>query len=318
MIAFKQMRKTASVILLIFITLSLATVTQADTYPSKNIVWIVSSEPGGGFDTYARALSPYLTKYLPNNVNVIIKNVSGAGGLKGASQIFYAKPDGYTIGYIYYPGVAIIQLEKDIGFDPAKMVPIAQIAADAQGLFVSAKSDLKTLEDLRKKQPLRILTQPKGVTMFSFNVIADNVFNLKAKFVTGYKGSTVVATGLMRGDGDMGILPVNNFINYVESGDLRIVLTFTEKRHPLTPEVPSAVELGYPKATACKSWKVLFGPPGLPADVTRILQDAFNKATNDPELQAWADKTKRPLEYIDGQAAWKELQDIFEVYKQYR
>jgi tripartite-type tricarboxylate transporter receptor subunit TctC len=278
----------------------------------------VSSAPGGGFDTYARAISPFLSKYLPNKVNVIIKNVTGTGGLKGASQIFYAKPDGYTIGYLYYPGIAIIQLDTNIGFDPSKMVPIAQIAVDAQGLFVSAKSDLKTLADLQKKDPLRILTQPKGVTMYSFNVIADNLFNLKAKYVTGYKGGTEVAAGLMRGDGDMGILNLTSFYRYVESGDLRVVLTFTEKRQPLTPDVPSATELGYPKATACKSWKVLFGPPGLPANITETLRVALKKSLDDPKLQAWAAKANTPLEFQDGRTAWKELQDVFEVFKQYQ
>lgn len=305
-------------ILAIFFSVTLTTLVGAKSYPSKNIVWIVSSAPGGGFDTYARAISPYLSKYLPNNVNVIIKNVTGAGGLKGATQIFYSKPDGYTIGYIYYPGIAIIQMDTDIGFDPNKLVPIGQIAVDAQGLFVSAKSKLKTLADLQKKAPLRILTQPKGVTMYSYNIISTKLFNLKSKFVTGYRGGSAVATGLMRGDGDMGVLNLTNFFRYVKSGDLRVVLTYTEKRHPLTPDAPSIAELGYPKATVCKSWKVLFGPPGLPADITKTIHAALKKSLEDPKLQAWAAKANRPLAYLDGQTAWKDLLDVFKVYKQYR
>ena len=157
--ACRKKKKIACIRLSIFISLSLTAVAGAEKYPRKNIVWIVSSAPGGGFDTYARAISPYLSKYLPNNVNVIIKNITGAGGLKGATQIFYSKPDGYTIGYIYYPGIAIIQMDTNIGFDPNKLVPIGQIAVDAQGLFVSAKSNIKTLADLQKKDPLRILTR---------------------------------------------------------------------------------------------------------------------------------------------------------------
>jgi len=290
----------------------------AADYPSKNIVWVVSSAPGGGFDTYARAVAPYLSKYLPNNVNIIIKNVTGAGGLKGASEIFQSPPDGYTIGYLYYPGIAIIQMERDIGFDPSKMVPIAQIATDAQGLFVSAKSDIKTLADLQKKDLVKILTQPKGVTMYSFNVIAEKMFGLKARFVTGYKGGADVSTGLMRGDGDMGILNLSHFYRYVQSGDLRVVLTFTKERDPLTPNVPSVAELGYPKATACKSWKVIFGPPGLPADIAATLQEAFKKSLEDPELKAWAAKAKSPFNYLDGETAWKELQEVFKTFKQYR
>jgi tripartite-type tricarboxylate transporter receptor subunit TctC len=154
--------------------------------------------------------------------------------------------------------------------------------------------------------------------MYSYNVISDKLFNLKAKFVTGYRGGSAVATGLMRGDGDMGVLNLTNFFRYVKSGDLRVVLTYTEKRHPLTPNAPSVAELGYPQATVCKSWKVLFGPPGLPADIANTIHDALKKSLEDPKLQAWAAKANRPLAYLDGQTAWKDLLNIFKVYKQYR
>jgi tripartite-type tricarboxylate transporter receptor subunit TctC len=290
---------------------------RAQSYPGKDISWIVSSEPGGGFDTYARAVSPYLEKYLPSKVNVVVKNITGGGGLKGASSIFNAKPDGYTIGYIYYPGIAIIQMTSDIGFDFTRLTPIAQIAVDIQGLFVSAKSDIKTLADLQKKNPLRILTQPKGVTMYSFCTIAGKVLNLKYKLVTGYKGGNEVATGIMRGDGDAGVLNLSEFIKYVKSEDLRVILTFSEKRDTLTPNVPSVKELGFPEATAINSWKVLFGPPSLPPDITKTLQTAFQKALEDPGLKAWADKAERALEFKDGESSWKELQTIVPIYKKY-
>lgn len=303
--------------LFVILNLMLPLFSQAQPYPNKPIVWIVSSAPGGGFDTYARAISPYLEKYLPRKVSVVVKNITGGGGLTGASTIFNAKPDGYTIGYIYYPGIAIIQMTSNIGFDFTKLTPIAQIAVDTQGLFVSAKSDIKTLADLQKKDPLRLLTQPKGVTMFSFCVIAGNVLKLKYKLVTGYAGGNEVATGIMRGDGDAGVLNLSEFIKYVKSEDLRVILTFSEKRDPLTPNVPSVKELGFPEATAIASWKVLFGPPNLPSDITSTLQTAFKKALEDPGLKAWAEKTERALEFKDGQSAWKELQTILPLYKKY-
>jgi len=304
---------------LIFIFVSFVSFAEAapDNYPSRDITWIVSSAPGGGFDTYARAVAPYLMKYLPRRVNVVIKNVTGGGGLSGASMLYRAKPDGYTIGYLFYPGIAIVAMESDIGFDLNKFTPIAQIAIDEQGFFVSAKADIKTLSDLQKKDPLRLLTQPKGVTMYSFCVIAEKLFNLKAKMVTGYKGGNEVATGIMRGDGDAGILNLNEFIKYVKSGDLRVVFTFSEKRDPLTPDVPCVTELGYPEGTAVRSWKVIFGPPNLPANITKTLQTAFKKALADPELKAWVEKTEKPLAYADGKEAWGKLQKVLTVFKKY-
>ncbi|MFC1815263.1 tripartite tricarboxylate transporter substrate binding protein [Thermodesulfobacteriota bacterium] len=306
------------VMLIIAIGLSLPVIAKAASYPRKPIVWIIPVGPGGTFDLFARVLSQYLPKYLPNKVNVVVKNMPGAGGLNGAGHLFRAKPDGYTIGYIMYPGITVLAMESNIGFDPDLSVPIAQISADPQAIFVSAKSNLKTLADLQAKDPLRIVTIAKGVTMYSFSVITGEAFNLKYKMVTGYSGGASVATGLMRGDGDMAVLMLNNYYRFVKSGDLRVVVTLTDKRHPLTPDIPSATELGGSLSTVCKSWKVVFAPPGLPDKLTKIIRNAFNQALNDPKFLAWSVKANKPISYLDGPAAWKGLQDVFPVYKKYR
>ncbi len=52
----------------------------AKDFPSKNIRWIVPYKPGGGFDTYSRAIARTMKKFLPKGVNVIVTNKPGAGG----------------------------------------------------------------------------------------------------------------------------------------------------------------------------------------------------------------------------------------------
>jgi tripartite-type tricarboxylate transporter receptor subunit TctC len=73
--------------------------------------FIVPYKAGGGYDIYARSVSPYLSKYLKEIApgakggDIIIRNESTAAGRKGRSLIFNAKPDGYTI---------ILHVEKKI------------------------------------------------------------------------------------------------------------------------------------------------------------------------------------------------------------
>ena len=67
----------------------------------------VACSPG----TYVRALAPSLEKNLPGDVNVLPKNLPGAGGRRGASDIFRSRPDGYTIGIFNMPGVLIPRLQ---------------------------------------------------------------------------------------------------------------------------------------------------------------------------------------------------------------
>ena len=76
-------------------------------YPEKNITLIIPFSTGGGFDTYARLIAPYVEKYLPRKVKVIPKNMPGAGGRMGLAAGYRAKPDGYTLTLANIPGVAI-------------------------------------------------------------------------------------------------------------------------------------------------------------------------------------------------------------------
>ena len=75
-----------------------------DVYPSDKVTWIIPIKPGGGVDLVARCVSLYLEKHLKEaakgskGVNIQCKNVPEAGGRKAYSTIFYARPDGYTIG----------------------------------------------------------------------------------------------------------------------------------------------------------------------------------------------------------------------------
>ncbi len=63
----------------------------------KTVTYIVATNPGGGYDTYARLIARYMEKHL-DGVKIRIRNVPGAGNIVGANQLFVAKPDGLTIG----------------------------------------------------------------------------------------------------------------------------------------------------------------------------------------------------------------------------
>ena len=58
----------------------------AADFPNKNITFIIPYGPGGGFDTYVRKIAPLIAKHLPNKVNVLPKNVTGAGGRSTVSS----------------------------------------------------------------------------------------------------------------------------------------------------------------------------------------------------------------------------------------
>ena len=146
----------AGAILLVVLvgTLSIGYAKQ-EAYPARDIVWIVPFSPGGGYDTYARGIIPYLEKYLPRKVNVVVKNIRGAGGVTGVSHLYKSKPNGYTLGYAAYPGMAVVKMTMDVGFDPGKLTPLAKIAVSPQALFVAGNSPFKSLKDLKRKGKIK-------------------------------------------------------------------------------------------------------------------------------------------------------------------
>ena len=122
----------------------------ASGFPEKPIKWIVPFSPGGGFDTYSRAISRVMPKYLPNKVNVVVKNVPGAGSRMGTSMLYRSKPDGYTIGILNTMGlIALNVVKKAKHYDLNKFTYLGIIARDFGGIYVSAQSSFHTLKDLQ-------------------------------------------------------------------------------------------------------------------------------------------------------------------------
>src|SRR5712692_6936197 len=58
----------------------------ASFYRGKTIRIVVGFPPGGGYDTYARAIARHLGQYLPGNPTVIVDNMPGAGSLVAANN----------------------------------------------------------------------------------------------------------------------------------------------------------------------------------------------------------------------------------------
>ncbi|MBX2838355.1 MAG: hypothetical protein KTR35_15975 [Gammaproteobacteria bacterium] len=87
----------------------------ADFYKDKSIKWIVPYKPGGGYDEYSRLLAPYMEKY--SGARVDITNMPGAGGMKGANEIFKSPADGLTIGIINGSAMVTNELAEIKGAD---------------------------------------------------------------------------------------------------------------------------------------------------------------------------------------------------------
>lgn len=287
-------------------------------FPQKNIEFLIPFGPGGGFDRTVRLVSPFMEKALPNKVEVLPKNLPGAGGRRALATVFRAKPDGHLISIMNSPGAAIPMLLGDkVEYDLSKFAWIAKIGAEDYMVGVSAKSPIKTIDDLKKLgRPIKIPTTGFGSTAYAAAAVFAQSFGLKAEHIPGYKGTNDYIVGIVRGDGDIAVAPVSTFKQFVESGAIRPLLTF-EKTTSM-PGIKTVAELGHPELSGLAVERYVVAPPGTPANVVKTLSDALGKAANNPELKAMAAKTGEPLDYIpaaQAQAAFNKALAIYEKYK---
>jgi tripartite-type tricarboxylate transporter receptor subunit TctC len=78
---------------------ALPTAAAADvSFEGERIVWIVPGREGGGSDNFTRAIAPHLSRHLPGEPTIVIRNIPGAGTVPGTNQFHeQAKDDGLMI-----------------------------------------------------------------------------------------------------------------------------------------------------------------------------------------------------------------------------
>lgn len=261
----------------------------AASFPEKDIAFIIPDGPGGGFDSYVRAIAPALEKALPNKVTVVPTNVPGAGGARAASELYRAKPDGAMIGIFNVPGIYVQQSRGAGGFDLGKFTWLGRLGADHYGLAVGAKSAIKSVDDLRalsKTRPVKFTSTGPAGTAYTATQIAAHLLGIRAQLITGYKGSSEYVVAAIRGDGDAVITALPVLRRLAAGKALRIVASF--EAHSSVPGVPDAAALGQPDLAQLAVERLVAAPPGLPDDVKAVLAAALAKALADPQMTAWA------------------------------
>ena len=289
-------------------------------YPEKDITFVIPFSPGGGFDTYVRLIAPFLQKHLPNKVNVIVKNVPGAGGRKGLTEVYRSKPDGYNIVIVNVPGAMVPPLVgTKVQYDLEKITWLARLSFDSYLLTVAGNSPIKNFADFKKfaeTSPVKVPSTGAGSTAHAMTKVFFSVLGIKDQVVSGYKGTKEMTLAVIRGDTPAGILPSESTRKYIEAGDIRPLLTTDDPSD--YPGVPSAKSLGLNDLDGLFIHRLVAAPPGLPPEIRSTLSKAFTAAMNDPALKAAAEKIKRPFAPLNGEQAEAAVKRQLALYLRFK
>ncbi len=123
--------------------------TGADFYDGQTVTYVVSTDPGGGYDTYGRLIAEFMQKHLPGST-FVVQNMPGAGHIIGANAIYASEPDGLTIG-TFNTGLIYNQLIglESVKFDFTKMSWIGKAASEPRVIVTSKSSGIESFEQLQ-------------------------------------------------------------------------------------------------------------------------------------------------------------------------
>jgi tripartite-type tricarboxylate transporter receptor subunit TctC len=275
--------------------------TGADFYKGKTVTYIVSTAPGGGYDTYGRLIAEYMQRNLPGST-FVVKNVPGAGHMIGANTIFASRADGLTIG-TFNTGLIYNQLigAEGVKFDLTKMSWIGKAASEPRVFVVGSQSTIKTFDDLRnQKEPVNFATSGIGSSNYVEINSLTNILKLPVKVLTGYNGNDD-QLAMRRGETAGGMGSRSSFEQFVKNGYGRFIAQIGGKQKDV-PQLRAAIK--DPDALTFVALiesqgeiaRLTAGPPGIPADRLAALRDAYKKALEDKELQAKAEKLGLPVD----------------------
>jgi tripartite-type tricarboxylate transporter receptor subunit TctC len=289
------------------------------SFPERDIRFLVGVSPGGGFDTWARTLAPHLEEKLPGEGQVVVENLTGAGGLRAANTLYTAQPDGYTIGVTNTIGLAAAQVSGQADFDITEFTWIGRLTADPELLLVSADSEFRSMEDLQNAdRQLRAAVTSLGASTGVGAILIGDAYGLDWTPVT-HEGSSEATLSVVRGDTDFIVNSLDSALPDVEAGDLRPILGASQEPElePL-PDVPMAAEDGHEDlGTALSLARDIAAPPDLPEDVRNTLAQAFTEAIEDPEFLAEIEEAGYRPSPLNADETEAEVQEILGVYQGY-
>jgi len=248
-------------------------------YPERPIKMIVPWAAGGDTDNIFRPFAPLLQK--PLGQTVVIANVGGASGTKGAKEAKDSPADGYTLyavhEYIhltYYTGIA------DVTY--ADFEPVCLISSTPSVLTASPKTPWKTWQELladAKARPSQITVGATlGSTSHFFPAMIEKATGVKFKYVS-YEGLAPRMNAILGGHIDLTDANLTQK-GKVEAGQLKFLAIATEKRSAELPNVPTLKELGVNVVFDVN--RGIMAPKGTPGDVLAKVDGACAAAAKEP------------------------------------
>ena len=252
---------------------------QAQSYPSRPIEFVVHTSPGGGTDTFARAVTEILTREKIFSQAITVSNRTGGSGGVAFNYVKSKKGDPHVVLTIATGTLLTAASRPELGLGLDTYTPVAFFAMDPQAIAVPADSKFKTMKDLieaGRREPYAIpsaITSATGTGRLTLYLI-ERETGAKFKYVS-FKGGSEATLAVLGGHLPFTPENLSEMMGAIESKKMRVLAVTSEKRLPGVPDAPTLKELGYNVSVGTGRGFAM--PAGVPKEAAAAMEAALKR-----------------------------------------
>ncbi|MFN4281630.1 MAG: Bug family tripartite tricarboxylate transporter substrate binding protein [Alphaproteobacteria bacterium] len=282
---------------------------EVDFYKGKTVRLVVGTSTGGGYDTYARMLQPYLEKKL--GTTVIVENRPGGSHMVAMNYVYAAAaPDGLTLMLATGEGATLGTLlaEPGIRFDLTKYPILGRVNTAPRILILNPKLPYKTIQDIKasgKTLAMGFAGKTDGASDTA--TVLCYALKIPCKAIIGYPSSKEFTLAAIRGEVDGTVLTEDSAARFMQGGELRAIVVTGREKAPLAPDVPTIFEQVSLDAEAAwwldfrddlrKLGRIIVTTPGVPEARQEFLRGVVKDVVTDPATMKLFEEREMPLRY---------------------
>jgi len=282
-------------------------------YKDRTLTMLSGSAVGGGYDGYARMISRHLPNHLPGKPSFIVQNMPGGGGVHAANTLYNVSPRDGSVIALLQRGVLTAPLldPKQVNFqyDARRFNWLQSLNSEAGLLIVWHTAPHKTLNDLMTKE---LTVASSGPATEIFPRLLLNLFNMKLKIVSGYKGSAEAYMALERGEVEGRISTGFDkavLTPWLEQSKVRLLLSISLNKHPYFPDLPLVTDLikNEPNRAIIElllaeqlAGRPVLMPPSVPIERVAYMREALGRMVKDKAFVEEAKKLNLDIDIVSG------------------
>jgi tripartite-type tricarboxylate transporter receptor subunit TctC len=275
-------------IVIVALTLIIATLAQAQSYPSRPIRYIVPQAPGGSSDTLARIVTQRAGEGLGQQL--VVDNRPGATGIIGAEVVARANPDGYTLLQVATSHATNPAMQAKLPYDTLRDFAAISLLSQQPNIWLVHPSlpvrNIKELIAYAKSKPgqLNFASSGTGGSQHLAGELLTSMTGIEMTHVP-YKGSPPALVDVLAGRVPLMSSTMPPALPHIKSGKVRAIAVTSAKRSAALPDVPTVAESGVAGYEAI-AWQGLVTPAGTPKPVISRINAEFVKALKQPDVAA--------------------------------